>query len=242
QKQQKYVQIDPDNPSEVHAYLTQLYADTNLDNGPIRPRANEDIPMKEWMEKCYPHIFKVFPQNPRVVSTGSVGGWKLDLLFFHYSLFLSEMKSIFLMVDSHVIPEYVKSSLKVIRSLEKQGFDCRFMRSEMQVVGDKVKRQHDLIAAEKLQIEASIKQIESTLGDATTNKKPCETSKKMEAKNLTEKETYNMARSKIAGMYIACQSKILARKEEQLTRLAEVVQTINKLQQGNAASGGLLRD
>ncbi|CAN0898019.1 hypothetical protein LINGRAHAP2_LOCUS19465 [Linum grandiflorum] len=221
----------------------QLYADKKLDP-PIRPHDFGGIPVKEWVEKCYPHIFRVFPQNP---SDGiGLTSRDEDLLFFNYWLFLDELHNILRILHSPVTAGYVEISLKVITGLESKGFDCRFMKSEMVVVADKLRRQHDLLVVEKFEVETKIARLKNAFGEAAT-KQPCNTSKKMTGKSPVEdnnfgtKGTLDMLPSKtvdeqVDNPVIDTQLKILACKEEELRRLAQVRREINELRQGNATS------
>ncbi|KAF2284553.1 hypothetical protein GH714_026931 [Hevea brasiliensis] len=127
------VQIDPEKPIEVHSYLMKLKEDNKLELGPLQ--RSEEMSVEEWMEKCYPRIFRVFRQNPKEFFQFSGKSKQNEILYCKYWLFLFEMRNI-VSIDYGVSPDCVESSGKVIGTLEMQGFDCRFMRSEMVVVLD----------------------------------------------------------------------------------------------------------
>ncbi|KDP45278.1 hypothetical protein JCGZ_15143 [Jatropha curcas] len=166
-KQKTHVQIDPENPMEVHAYLMKLKEDNKLELGPWQ--RSEEMSVKEWMEKCYPHIFRVFPQNPKVSSQFIDKSMQNDSLYCNYWLFLFEVRNIVLM-DYSVSPEYVESLGNVIKILEMEGFDCRFMRSEMLVVENMMKKQQEIMLAERNVIAKRIENFEKELLDLATKK------------------------------------------------------------------------
>ncbi|CAN1131024.1 hypothetical protein LINPERHAP2_LOCUS6161 [Linum perenne] len=233
QSQQVHVEIDPNNPFVVHEYLTKLYKNNKLDLASMQGR-DSNIPVKEWMEKCYPDIFTVFPQNPRLLTELADDSEKTVLLYSQYWLFLFEVRNIITM-DSSVTPEYVISLRESISSLEDQGFDCRFMRTEMLIVANILMRQHEATLAEKRVIEKRKKKVEKTFGGFGSMKgEPGESSNKM----MTEENqgsNFKLEGSlpcKIKGkdlfkLIVDRHEKIIAWKGDEEKRLFQVVQLIH---------------
>ncbi|CAN1130977.1 hypothetical protein LINPERHAP2_LOCUS6140 [Linum perenne] len=158
QSQQVYVEIDPNNPFDVHEYLTTLYKDNKLDLASMQGR-DSNISVKEWMEKCYPDFFTIFPQNPRLLTELADDSEKTVLLYSQYWLFLFEVRNNITM-DSSVTPEYVISLGESISSLEDQGFDCRFLRTEILVVVDTLMWQYEAALTDKRVIEKRKQKVE----------------------------------------------------------------------------------
>ncbi|KAJ6389996.1 hypothetical protein OIU77_024261 [Salix suchowensis] len=224
-KQKVHVQIDPENPMEVHAYLVQLKEDNKLEPGPMQ--RSEKMPVKELMEKCYPHIFR-------------------------YWLFLFEVRDI-VSIDKSVAPEHVESLVKVIKNLEKQGFDCRFLRSELVVVGYKMKKQLEITLAEKSVISTRTTSLERELQAAARRKDreaeldkrgnqiegmapEIETLSKPELEQDNSQGELNKHPStaleqEFAQVILEHHKKMLECKEEEERRLDRVLEKINQLLQ-----------
>uniref|UniRef100_A0A2P2KT90 Uncharacterized protein LOC105644481 isoform X2 n=2 Tax=Rhizophora mucronata TaxID=61149 RepID=A0A2P2KT90_RHIMU len=252
------VQIHPESPLEVHAYLMQLKNENKLDLGPLQ--RSEEMPVKEWMQKCYPQIFGVFPQDPKLVSQCPDKARQSELLYCHYCLFLFEVRNIVFM-DSRVSPEYVESLGNVIKILEKQGFDCRFMRSELVVVGYMMKQQKEVMVAEKHMIATRTINLEKRLRAATMKVKEAELD---EQEKQTEGITPEMGKppdepNKLPGgqhkrelnmlpyptleqecieSVLDCHKKMLARKDEEWIRLDRVLEKISQMHRGKAVFPG----
>lgn len=246
-KQKTRVQIDPENPLEVHAYLMQLKEDNKLELGPME--RSEEMPVKEWMEKCYPHIFGVFPQDPKMISEFDEKSKQNEFLYCHYWLFLFEVRNIVL-IDSSVSPEHVESLVNVIRNLEKQGFDCRFLRSELVVVRNMMKQQLEITLAVKDIISRRITTLETELqgvegkekegkliertaqGDETQEEQMNEVQKD-ESNGKEEVQVQKLRFAALEKEYFEVildgHKKILEYKEEEGTRLGLVLEKINLL-------------
>ncbi|XP_050208209.1 uncharacterized protein LOC126657547 [Mercurialis annua] len=179
-RQKIHAKINPENPMEVHAYLMKLKEDKKLDLGPLR--RSEEMPVKEWMEKCYPYIFRVFPQSPKMSFQFPNEIKQDEFLYSHYWLFLFEVRNIAFM-DHRVSPDFVESLGKVMKNLETQGFDCRFLRSELLVVGYMMRKQQEIMSAEKNMIAKRTVSLEKELQDLA-RKKEKETELKDRGKEL----------------------------------------------------------
>ncbi|KAJ9169808.1 hypothetical protein P3X46_017959 [Hevea brasiliensis] len=261
-KQKIHVQIDPENPMEVHAYLTKLKEDNKLELGPLQ--RSEEMSVKEWMEKCYPHIFCVFPQNPKVFFQFSDKSKQNEFLYCHYWLFLFEVRNIVLM-DYSVSPDYVESLSKMIRTLEMRGFDCRFLRSEMLVVGNMMKKQQEIILAERNVIAKRTVNLEKELQDLAKQKGKGEELDKrgvqteeitpeiemlLKQVNKLQEEQYEGQREptktpcaalgqEYVEVILQRHKKMLASKEEEGKRIHQVLEKINQLHRNKAAFSGL---
>ncbi|KAG8641996.1 hypothetical protein MANES_12G050500v8 [Manihot esculenta] len=259
-KQKIHAQIDPENPMEVHAYLMKLKEDNKLELGPLQ--RSEEMSVKEWMEKCYPHIFRVFPQNPKVFFQFSDKSKQNELLYCHYWLFLFEVRNIVLM-DYGVSPDYVESLGKVIRTLEMQGFDCRFMRSEMVMVGNMMKQQQEIMLAERNMIAKRTVNLEKELQDLAKQKGKEEQESDKRGKKIEEitpnietlskqvnKLQYKRQREpnklpcadleqEYVEVILARHKRMLVCKEEEGKRLYQVLEKINQLHQNKAVCSSL---
>ena len=145
---------------EVHAYLMSLKEDNKLELGPRD--MNKEMPVKEWMEKCYPHIFRVFPQDSKAFVDYSDNPKQIDALYSQYWLFLFAVRNIGSM-DHRVSPDFVKSLGEVIDNLEMEGFDCRFMRSELIIVGSMMKRHLNIMLENRKVVATRLSRIEKEL-------------------------------------------------------------------------------
>ncbi|KAL9397765.1 hypothetical protein Peur_012018 [Populus x canadensis] len=252
-KQKVHVQIDPENPMEVHAYLMQLKEDNKLEPGPMQ--RSEKMPVKELMEKCYPHIFRVFPQDPKVILEFPNKSEQNEFLYCQYWLFLFEVRDI-VSIDKSVAPEHVESLVKVIKNLEKQGFDCRFLRSELVVVGYKMKKQLEITLAEKSVISTRTTSLERELQAAARRKDreaeldkrgnqiegmtpEIETSSKPELDQVNRLGELNKLPStaleqEFVQVILERHKKMLECKEEEERRLDRVLEKINQLLQDKA--------
>ncbi|KAJ8748150.1 hypothetical protein K2173_000558 [Erythroxylum novogranatense] len=254
-KQRKVVHVDPESPLEVHAYLMQLKEDNKLELGPMQ--RSEEVPVKEWMENYYPQVFTVFPQDPKVVFQFSENSKLSEFLYYLYCLFIFELRNIVFM-DCRVSPEYVDSLGKVIKILEKQGFDCRFMRSELVVVEYMMKKQMEILMAEKDMVAARTIILEKKF-QALASKKEAELNEKGKQPEGTEPQIGNLPKhwnvlqedtgkklrelnvlpytaleEEYIEQILACHKKMLASKEEELKRIGLVLEKINQLHQGKA--------
>lgn len=252
-KQKVHVQIDPENPMEVHAYLMQLKEDNKLEPGPMQ--RSEKMSVKELMEKCYPHIFRVFPQDPKVILEFPNKSEQNEFLYCQYWLFLFEVRDI-VSIDKSVAPEHVESLVKVIKNLEKQGFDCRFLRSELVVVGYKMKKQLEITLAEKSVISTRTTSLERELQAAARRKDreaeldkrgnqiegmtpEIETSSKPELDQDNRLGELNKLPStaleqEFVQVILERHKKMLECKEEEERRLDRVLEKINQLLQDKA--------
>ncbi|CAN1269323.1 hypothetical protein LINPERPRIM_LOCUS13542 [Linum perenne] len=232
QSQQVHVEIDANNPFAVHEYLTKLYKDNKLDLASMQGR-DSNIPVKEWMEKCHPDIFTVFPQNPRLLNEFADDSEKTVLLYSQYWLFLFEVRNIITM-DSSVTPEYVISLGKSISNLEDQGFDCRFMRTEMLIVADTLMCQYEATLAEKRVIEKRKQKVEKAFESMKGG--PGESSNKMtteenQGSNFTLEGSLP-CKTKGKDLFKLIEDrheKIIAWKGDEEKRLFQVVQLIHQL-------------
>ncbi|KAJ4848862.1 hypothetical protein Tsubulata_050800 [Turnera subulata] len=256
-KQKVHFEIDPEDPLEVHAYLMQLKEDKKLELGPME--RSEEMPVKEWMEKCYPHIFGVFPQNPKLLSEFADKSKQNEFLYCHYWLLLIEVRNIVL-IDCSVSPERVELLVNRITNLEKEGFDCRFLRSELVVVGNMMKQQLEITLAVKDIISRRIRALENELHAAESKArigKCCCRANLMEGtaqrggqelKQLNElqkrqsngKEEINKlpfaaVEKEYFEVILEGHKKLLEYKEEEGARLSRVLEKINQLYQVNAA-------
>ncbi|CAN1269322.1 hypothetical protein LINPERPRIM_LOCUS13541 [Linum perenne] len=137
-------------------------------------------------------------------------------------------------MDASVTPEYVISLGESISSLEDQGFDCRFMRTEMLVVANILMRQHEATVGEKRVIEKRMRKVEKAFGLMKGG--PGESSNKM----MTEE---NQGSNFTVGGSLTCKTKekdlfklivdrhekIIAWKGDEEKRLFQVVQLIHQL-------------
>uniref|UniRef100_A0A2P2KT64 Uncharacterized protein n=3 Tax=Rhizophora mucronata TaxID=61149 RepID=A0A2P2KT64_RHIMU len=252
------VQIHPDRPLEVHAYLRQLKEENKLDIGLLQ--RSEAIPVKEWMENRFPHILAVFPQDPKLFFPCPDKAKQSELLYCYYCLFLFEVRNI-VFLDCRVSPKYVESLGHVIKDLEKQGFDCRFMRSELLVFGYMMKKQKEVIVAEKHMIATRTINLEKRLRAATMKVKEAELD---EQEKQTEGITPEMGKppdepNKLPGgqhkrelnmlpyptleqecieSVLDCHKKMLARKDEEWIRLDRVLEKISQMHRGKAVFPG----
>ncbi|CAN1131026.1 hypothetical protein LINPERHAP2_LOCUS6163 [Linum perenne] len=232
QSQQVHVEIDPNNPFAVIEYLTKLCKDNKLDLASMQGR-DSNIPVKEWMEKCYPDFFTVFPQNPRLLTELADDSEKTVLLYSQYWLFLFEVRNI-LTMDSSVTPEYVISLGESISSLEDQGFDCRFMRTQMLVVANILMWQYEATLAEKCVIEKRKQKVEKAFGSMKGG--PGESSNKMmteenQGSNFTLEGSLP-CKTKGKDLFKVIEDrheKIIAWKGDEEKRLFQVVQLIHQL-------------
>ncbi|EEF28023.1 conserved hypothetical protein [Ricinus communis] len=257
-RQKIHAQIDPENPMEVHAYLMKLKEDKKLELVPSQ--RSEEMSVKEWMEKCFPYIFRVFPQSPKVFLQFSDESKQKEFLYSHYWLFLFEVRNIVLM-DYRVSPDYVESLGKVIKTLEMQGFDCRFMRSEMLVVGYMMKKRQEITLAERNMIAKRTINLEKELQDLTRKKgneaefssRGKETEdikldiemlqkqmdKMQEDKHKGEGEPNKLPYASLEEEYVEVildrHKKMLACKEEEGKRLDQVLDKISQLHQNKSA-------
>ncbi|CAK7349408.1 unnamed protein product [Dovyalis caffra] len=247
-KPKLHVQIDPENPMEVHAYLMQLKEDNKLEPGPMQ--RSEKMPVKELMEKCYPHIFRVFPQDPKVIFEFPNKSEQNEFLYCQYWLFLFEVRDI-VSIDKSVPPEHVESLVKVIKNLEKQGFDCRFLRSELVVVGYKMKKQLEITLAEKSVISTRAINLERELQAAARRKdKEAELDMKgnqlegmtpeIETQSKRQQDQYNRLgemnklpcaalEQEFVQVILEHHKKLLECKEEEERRLGRILEKINQL-------------
>lgn len=254
-KQKIGVQIDPENPMEVHAYLMQLREDNKLEVGPMQ--RSEEMPVKEWMEMHYPQIFSVFPQDPKVLLEVSDKSKQNEFLYCHYWLFLFEVRSIVL-IDYSVSPEHVELLAKAMKSLEKLGFDCRFLRSEFVMVRNMMKKQLEITLAVKNVIATRIAKLEREL-QAVTRKKENEAEldkrgeqleeitpeiealakqlNKLQKDQYKEKEELNKLpfvtmEQEYFEVILDRHKKILEYKEKEGKRLIHVLEKIHQLYRG----------
>ncbi|XP_065873450.1 uncharacterized protein [Euphorbia lathyris] len=256
-RQKVHFQVDPENPMEVHTYLVKLKEDNKLELGPLQ--RSEEMSVKEWMEKCYPHIFRVFPQNPRTFLQFPDQSKQNEFLYCHYWLFLFELRNIVLM-DYNVSPDYVESLGKVIKTLETQGFDCRFMRSEMLMVGHMMKQQQEIMLAERNLIAKRTVNLEKELADLVRKNGEAELDKeerlieeitpeiemRPEHLNKLQEDEYNgqgepnkitcdILEQKYVEVILRRHKKMLAFKDEEGKRLNQIVEKINQFNRDKAA-------
>ncbi|WCJ37935.1 hypothetical protein M5689_019025 [Euphorbia peplus] len=257
-RQKVYFQVDPENPMEVHTYLMKLKEDNKLELGPLQQ--SDEISVQEWMEECYPHIFRVFPQNPKVFLQVRDRSKQNEFLYCHYWLFLFELRNIVLM-DYNVSPDYVESLGKVIITLETQGFDCRFMRSEMLMVGNMMKRQQAITFAERnviakryVDLEKELKDLvrknreeaESDGGERHIEEITPEIEMQAEDLNKLQEDPYkgqgepnkiacDVLEQKYFEVVLKRHRKMLTCKDEEGKRLNRVVENINQLSRDKAA-------
>ncbi|KAH8517618.1 hypothetical protein H0E87_005518 [Populus deltoides] len=215
-KQKVHVQIDPENPMEVHA---------------------------------------VFPQDPNVILEFPNKSEQNEFLYCQYWLFLFEVRDI-VSIDKSVAPEHVESLVKVIKNLEKQGFDCRFLRSELVVVGYKMKKQLEITLAEKSVISTRTTSLERELQAAARRKDreaeldkrgnqiegmtpEIETTSKPELDQDNRLGELNKLPStaleqEFVQVILERHKKMLECKEEEERRLDRVLEKINQLLQDKA--------
>ncbi|KAG5252232.1 hypothetical protein IMY05_002G0208100 [Salix suchowensis] len=204
-KQKVHVQIDPENPMEVHAYLVQLKEDNKLEPGPMQ--RSEKMPVKELMEKCYPHIFRVFPQDPKVILEFPNKSEQNEFLYCQYWLFLFEVRDI-VSIDKSVAPEHVE-----------------FLRSELVVVGYKMKKQLEITLAEKSVISTRTTSLERELQAAARRK-----DREADQGELN-KHPSTALEQEFAQVILEHHKKMLECKEEEERRLDRVLEKINQLLQ-----------
>ncbi|KAJ9176628.1 hypothetical protein P3X46_011919 [Hevea brasiliensis] len=223
-KQKIQIQIDPEKPMEVHSYLMKLKEDNKLELGPLQ--RSEEMSVKEWMEMCYPHIFRVFPQNPKEFFQFSDKSKQNEFLYCQYWLFLFEVRNIVSM-DYSVSPDYVESLGKVIETLEMQGFDCRFMRSEMVLIGNMMKKQQEIMLAERDVIAKRTVNLEKELQDLAKQK----SKEELQYKGQIEPNKLPCAalEQEYVEVILERHKKMLASKEEEGKRLDQVLEKINQL-------------
>ncbi|XP_038713125.1 uncharacterized protein LOC120007038 isoform X1 [Tripterygium wilfordii] len=233
-KHKIHCQIDPYSSIQVYSYLMQLKKEDKLKLPPAKK--SEEMPVKEWMEKLYPDIFNVFPQEPNLSQVSEK--WIHEFLFSQYWAFVCVLWQL-VSLDHCISLANVESLGKLIKSLEEDGFDCRFIRSALLVVGSQVKQQLAMISTERNVIATKTATLEKEMESAAEKK---DMEKRVELIEGIDQDTHKtlllIHDPKFIEILVLIHKKMLAEKEEDEKRLDLVLKKLNQLHHGKSISLG----